>query len=233
MSQRRTDIGGIIHVYQKFNPTEFPSPLAEPDPDLVSGAFEHALAYGNFRELTEEELARAIELDPSQISGLGPSLDHLRAILEERKRKILETYQVDGLEKKAADRFEKIARRARPPQKLQSLFDRAVRQSQIYLLEQLWYQADRADQDFAQAVLQTMEALGDRYQIDDLISKYTFTGRQKVDIPKAIELKKELEEIDELLKQLEEAAKTAQIGLINMDALEKFAQPSDTPALPA
>jgi uncharacterized protein with von Willebrand factor type A (vWA) domain len=229
--QKRTDIGGIIHVYQKYNPTEFPSPLAEPDSDLVSNAFEHALAYGSYRELTEEELARAIELDPSQIAGLGPSIDALRAMLEERKRKILETYQVDGLDKKAADHFEKLARRTRPPAKLKGLYDRAIRQSQIYLLEQLWYQADRSDPEFAQGVLKTMEALADRYQIDELISKYTFTGRQKVDIPQAIEIKKELEQIDELLKQLQEAAKTAQIGLIDMEALSQFAQPGDLNAL--
>jgi uncharacterized protein with von Willebrand factor type A (vWA) domain len=76
-----------------------------------------------------------------------------------------------------------------------------------------------------------MEALGDRYQIDELISKYTFTGRQKVGIPEAIEIKKELEQIDELLKQLEEAAKTAQIGLIDMEALSQFAQPGDLNAM--
>lgn len=210
--QKRTDIGGIIHVYQKFNPVEFPSPLAEPDADLVSNAFEHALAYGNYRELTEEELARAIELDPSQISGLGPSIDALRAMLLERKRKILETYQVDGLDKKASDHFEKLARRTRPPAKLKGLYDRAIRQSQIYLLEQLWYQADRSDPEFAQSILKTMEALSDRYQIDELMSKYSFTGRQKVDIPSAIEIKKEFEQIDELLKQLEEASKTCRLG---------------------
>jgi len=229
--RKRTDIGGIIHVYQKYNPVEFPSPLAEPDSDLVSNAFEHALAYGSYRELTEEELARAIELDPSQISGLGPSIDALRALLLERKRKILETYQVDGLDRKASDHFEKLARRNRPPAKLKGIYDRAIRQSQIYLLEQLWYQADRSDPEFAQGLLKTMDALSDRYQIDDLMSKYSFTGRQKVDIPQAIELKKELEQIDELLKQLEEASKTAQIGLIDMDALSQFAQPGDLNAL--
>ncbi len=229
--QKRSDIGGIIHVYQKFNPMEFPSPLAEPNADLVSNAFEHALAYGSYRELTEEELAKAIELDPSQIAGLGPSIDALRAMLLERKRKILETYQVDGLDKKASDHFEKLAKRTRPPAKLKGLYDRAIRQSQIYLLEQIWYQADRSDPDFAQGVLKTMEALGERYQIDELMSKYTFTGREKVDIPKAIEIKKELEQIDELLKQLDEAAKTAQIGLIDMEALSQFAQPGDLNAL--
>jgi uncharacterized protein with von Willebrand factor type A (vWA) domain len=152
-------------------------------------------------------------------------------MLLERKRKILETYQVDGLDKKASDHFEKLAKRNRPPAKLKGLYDRAIRQSQIYLLEQIWYQADRSDPEFAQGVLKTMEALGDRYQIDELISKYTFTGRQKVGIPEAIEIKKELEQIDELLKQLEEAAKTAQIGLIDMEALSQFAQPGDLNAM--
>ncbi|MEI8212504.1 MAG: hypothetical protein WCI02_10170 [Planctomycetota bacterium] len=223
---RRKDIGGVVHIYQKFNPTEFPSPN-QSDPDLVSSAFEHALAYGSYRELTEEELARAVELDPSQIAGLGPSIDALRAMLEERKRKILETYQVDGLDKKAQDRFDKLSRRIRPPAPLKSLFDRAVRHKQIYLFEQLWYAADRSDPTFASDVLKGMEALGDKYQIDELVSKYTFTGRQKVDIPTAIEIKKELEQIDALLKQLEEAAKTAQIGLIDMEALAQFAPPAD------
>jgi uncharacterized protein with von Willebrand factor type A (vWA) domain len=189
------------------------------------------LAYGGYRELSEEELARAIELDPSQIAGLGPSIDALRAMLLERKRKILETYRVEGLDKKASDHFEKLARRTRPPAKLKGLYDRAIRQSQIYLLEQLWYQADRSDPEFAQGVLKTIEALADRYQIDELTSKYTFTGRQKVDIQEAIEIKKELEQIDELLKQLEEAAKTAQIGLIDMEALSQYAQPGDLNAL--
>jgi uncharacterized protein with von Willebrand factor type A (vWA) domain len=43
----------------------------------------------------------------------------------------------------------------------------------------------------------------------------------------SLEIKEELEKIDELLKQLEEAAKSAQIGLIDMDLLGEFAQPSD------
>ena len=65
-------LGGIIHTYQKFDPINFPSPTAPP-PDVVSPAFEHLLFYGNTRRLTEEELARAVHLDPSQIRGLGPA----------------------------------------------------------------------------------------------------------------------------------------------------------------
>src|SRR5437764_7761637 len=83
---QRDRLGGIIHTYQKYDPAEFPSPTAPP-PDLVSPAFEHLLYYGSTRRLTDEELARAVRIDPSQIRGLGPSIDYLRMLLEERKRK--------------------------------------------------------------------------------------------------------------------------------------------------
>jgi len=43
----------------------------------------------------------------------------------------------------------------------------------------------------------------------------------------AADAEEELEKIDELLKQLEEAAKTAQIGLIDMEMMSEFAQPGD------
>src|SRR5271156_6768717 len=97
-------LGGVIHTYQKFDPTEFPSPTAPP-PDLVSPAFEHLLYYGSARRLTEEELARAVHIDPSQIRGLGPSIEALRAMLEARKRKILETYETGQALTKAHQNF--------------------------------------------------------------------------------------------------------------------------------
>src|SRR5437016_7224381 len=86
----RDRLGGIIHTYQKYDPVNLPGPKTPP-PDLVSPAFEHLLHYGNMRRLTPEELARAVHLDPSQIKGLGPSLDALMQMLRERKRKILAT----------------------------------------------------------------------------------------------------------------------------------------------
>src|SRR5947207_13094701 len=91
----RPPVGGIIHTYQKYDPVQFPHP-AEPPPDVVSPAFEHLLAYGEMRELTEEELARAVRLDPRQFAGLGPSLNALMEMLRERKRKILATYEKIG-----------------------------------------------------------------------------------------------------------------------------------------
>src|SRR5207248_11775963 len=97
----RKPLGGIIHTYQKYNPAEFPSPLAEP-PDLVSPAMEHFLLHGQWRELTEEELARAIRIDPRQIANLGPSIDALMQMLRERKQRILETYETDTVQEMAA-----------------------------------------------------------------------------------------------------------------------------------
>src|SRR5438477_5608514 len=107
-------LGGIIHTYQKFDPVNFPSPTAPP-PDVVSSAFEHLLSYGNMRHLTEEELARAIRIDPSQIRGLGPSLEALMEILRERKRKILATYETEKVQEEASQRYYNQASQVQPP----------------------------------------------------------------------------------------------------------------------
>jgi len=223
---RRYRPGGVIHAYQKYDPTQFPPPN-QPPPDLVSPAFEQALMYGNYRELTEEELARAVRLDPSQIQGLGPSLDMLRAMLEERKRRILETYETRIVEKKARKAFEKTSRGLRVPPPLEKAYRRAVAQEQPYLIEHLWYRAEDDHSDLARGLLQVRQRMSDKHNIEELASKYEFTGNESMSVDKALEIKEELEKIDELLKQLEEAAETAQIGLIDMEMLSEFAQPGD------
>src|SRR5204862_7290497 len=97
----RNTLGGIIHTYQKYDPQNFPSPT-QPPPDLVSPALEHMLRFGSMRRLTDEELARAIRLDPSQIAGLGPSLEMLMAMLLERKRNILGKYETETVQEMAS-----------------------------------------------------------------------------------------------------------------------------------
>ncbi|WP_168564494.1 vWA domain-containing protein [Crateriforma spongiae] len=223
-------IGGVIHAYQKYDPVQFPPPSAPP-PDLVSSAFEQAMMYGNYRELTEEELANAVRLDPSQIAGLGPSLDMLRAMLEERKRKILETYETYSVQKKARKAFQSAAKRVKVPKKMESLFRQAIHREQPYLLERLWFQAGDDGGDTARGLLNVTERMSDKHQVQELASKYDFTGQQSMSVPKALEVKEELEKIDELLKQLEQAAETAQIGIIDMDLLSEFAEPGDMQSL--
>jgi uncharacterized protein with von Willebrand factor type A (vWA) domain len=232
MTQSSSSLGGIIHTYQKFDPVNFPSPTAPP-PDMVSPAFEHLLFYGNTRRLTQEELARAIRIDPSQIRGLGPSLQALMEMLRERKRKILATYETDHVQKEAHDRFHGQAGQMRPPGKLQRRFQQAVAEEQLRDLEQLWYATGDERGQFAKQLLHLVERLGEKYQVDELAGKYEFTGQTIMDVPKALEIKHELETIDRLLEQLQEAAKTAQIGIIDMEELAEFAEPGDIEQLSA
>lgn len=220
MNTRET-LGGIIHTYQKYDPTQFPSPTAAA-PDLVSPVFHHLLEYGDLRELSEEELARAIRLDPSQIRNLGPSLQSLRQMLLERKRKILERYETQSVQREAADIFRQEANKIKPPKPLAKAFEQAVREEQLYELENLYYRAADDRSDFSRRLVQLVERLGEKYQVDELASKYQFTGHEKMTVPKALEVKEELETIDKLLKQLQEAEQTAQLGIIDLEELSQF-----------
>ncbi len=212
--------GGMIHTYRGYDPQRFPMPAAA-GPDLVSPAFEHLMAYGSLHQLTEEELAGAIELDPSQIKGLGPSIQALIAMLEERKRRILQAYETQTVQA-AADRvFRQGARQVRPPEDRRRRFDQAVRQEQIHDLEQLWYSVDQRG-DFARRLVGLIDHLGNKYQIEELASKYAFTGRREMTIPRALEIKEELETIDRLIEQLKQAAKDAKVYVINLDELARF-----------
>ena len=228
----RDGLGGIIHTYQKYDPKNFPSPT-QPPPDMVSPAFEHMLAYGSLRHLSEEELARAIRIDPSQIAGLGPSLEALMELLRERKRKILQTYESDGVQNKARRRYRDLGQQMQPPPRLRSRFHEAFEEEQLRDLELLWYRIGDDHSPLARQLVQLVDRLGDKYQIDELAAKYEFTGRTPMSIPQAIEIKEELETIDRLLKQLEEAAQTAQIGVIDFDELSEFAEPGDMEQLNA
>src|SRR5690606_31626751 len=153
-----------LHAYQKFDPASFPSPT-QPPPDLVSPAFEHALMYGDFRELSDEELARAIRLDPSQISGLGPSLEMLRAMLEERKRKILETYETRAAEKAARKALAQAAKTVPIPRDMRPRYERAIREEQPYEIERLWYRAGDDNGPLAKGLLQVGQRMVDKHQI--------------------------------------------------------------------
>ena len=95
----------------------------------------------------------------------------------------------------------------KPPGKMARDFQEAVREEQFHDLEQLWYRSGDEHGPFARQSLQLAERLGEKYQVDELASKYEFTGRTPMDVPEALEIKQELEAIDKLLKQIEEAAR--------------------------
>ncbi len=123
--------------------------------------------------------------------------------------------------------FRDTARSMKPPAKLEDRFRRAVKEEQLHDIERLWYRVEDEQSPFARQLVQLIDQLGDKYQVDELAAKYEFTGRTPMTVPQAIEIKEELEEIDRLLKQLEEAAKTAQIGVIDLEDLAEFAEPGD------
>ncbi len=218
--------GGIVHTYQKYDPVNFPSPTAPP-PDMVSPMMEHLLEFGDADEFTEEQLRDAIRLDASQIAGLGPSLDSIKRTLLERKRKILETYETKHVRKLAATAFRQAASDLKPPARLAGDYHKAVKQEQLAELESLYFRVGRDTDPFARGLIAVVDRLGDKYQVDELAAKYEFTGRQTMDVPKALQIKQELEEIDKLLKQLEEAKKTARLAIIDLEELQKYAEPGD------
>jgi uncharacterized protein with von Willebrand factor type A (vWA) domain len=222
--------GGVLHTYQKYDPVHFPSPTAEP-PDVVSPFIERMLRFGSQRKLTPEELARAVHLDPSQIAGLGPSIEMIRAILLERKRKLLEKYETDSVKSLAHREFrERIDPRLAPKSSAKA-YAAATRQEQLADLEQLWYAQRDDSSDFARHLVGLMDHLASKYQVDELAAKYTFTGQSPLTIPEALEVKRLLEKIDELLKQLDEAEQTAQIAIIDLDELAEFVEQTDLQAL--
>jgi uncharacterized protein with von Willebrand factor type A (vWA) domain len=219
----KTDLGGIIHTYLGYDPVHFPSPNASP-PDLATPAMEHLLFYGNTRRLTEEELANAVHIDPSQIRGLGPSLEAIAEMLRERKRKILATYETSAAQEDARKQFHEAADKVLPPKRLAERFREAVKDEQLHDLEQLFYAAGNDRDPFARSLVTLSDKLGNKYQVDELASKYEFTGRERMTVPKALEVKEILETIDKLLAQIEEAKKNAKIGVIDMDELSEFVE---------
>ena len=218
----RDDLGGIVHSYQRYDPARIPSPRPA-DVDLVSPAMEHLLEFGELDDLTPEELAGAVLLDPEQIRGFGPSIESLRRMLEARKRKILEHWDAAGARKRARTAFREAAAKVKPPAKHKEIFHRAVREEQLRLLERLWYAQDDDQSRFGADLVGLVDRLGAVYQIDELATKWAFTGREKLGVEEALRVKEELEEIDRLLAQLAEAQKNARVGLIDLEALGRYA----------
>lgn len=218
--------GGVIHTYQRYDPVRFPSPTTPP-PDVVSSAFDHLLQWGNARQFTAEQLARAIKLNPDEIKGLqgfGPSLESLIAMLEAQKQKILESYELDSVLEQVWQEYDFFLETTNPPEDYQERFLLNAHGRQIYDLERLWYDLPDDRSEFARTLVQMMEALSRQYQVEDLSGCYDFTGRKSLTIDQALEVKESLEKIDELLEQLKQAMDNAQIYLIDMEMLAEFVE---------
>ena len=159
----KSRVGGVYQTYLEYDPHKFPSPTV-PAQDIVSPMMEQMLAWGSMRELTEEELARAVKLDPEQFKNLGMNLDMMKALLEEKKRKILATYETQTVLRSAKRRFHKTARNipedGELSQDLRDFYKQAVDGEQLYDLERLWYRVDDDASPLARHLVVTMAVLG-------------------------------------------------------------------------
>ena len=224
----RPQLGGVVHSYLGYDPKHFPSPTKGSEDGIAMAAMDHLMQFGNQVSLTEEELADAIEIDPSQISGLGPSLEALIALLEARKARILETFDPISAFKDSIEAYKFSAQSIQMPKgKLAKQVDRAITKQSIPELERIWYRAEYSDRDLANSIMKLIKTLGTRLTIEQMLARYVFSGNETLTTNEAIDVYEELQTIDELLKQLEEAKKNARIGIINMDALRAFVDEAD------
>ena len=215
-------LGGIVHTYLGYDPAEFPPPTRPPTGEAADAMMEHMLAYGTRRRFTDRELAEAIRLDPSQIRGLGPSLDALKAMLEERKRRILERHSTERVQRDAVDAYDDAAERVEVPRDLADRLPPALAAGQLAQLERM-YRRIPDGSEASRSLMRAIARLRDRFAVEQLASGYAFTGREELDVPGALAVKEELARIDRLLEQIEEALRNAKPAVIDMDALREFA----------
>lgn len=219
---REAPLGGIVHTYLGYDPAEFPPPTRPPSGDAADAMMEHMLAYGARRRFTDRELAEAIRLDPSQVRGLGPSLEALKAMLEERKRRILERYSTARAEELADEAYADAAGKVEVPKDLADRMLPALAAGQLAQLERMHRRVPDGS-EAARTLMRAIARLRERFQVEQLSSGYAFSGREQLDVPGALEVKAELERIDRLIKQIEEALKDAKPAIVDMDALREFA----------
>jgi uncharacterized protein with von Willebrand factor type A (vWA) domain len=215
-------LGGVVHTYLRYDPLEFPPPSAPMQGgDAADAMLDHLLMYGSRRRFTERELADAIRLDPSQIAGFGPSLEAIRAMLEARKRRILERYDPLPAEDAAHEAYRAAARAVNVPDDLAPKLVPLLDAGQLAQIERL-HRRIPDQSPLARELMRAIARLRDRFTIEELGASYPFTGREALDVPKALEVKEELARIDRLLEQIEEALRDAKPAVVDLDALREF-----------
>ncbi len=213
--------GGIVHTYQKYDPVHFPSPTAPP-PDMVSPFDEppapvrrRATSSPRNNSRTPSASTRRRSPDSGRASTpFATCSSNVSGRSSPRTRR-----STSASSRRST--FRDAAKKLTPPAKLAEPYRKAVKEEQLHDLEGLYFRVGNDRDQFALGLVLVVGLLGEKYQVDELAAKYEFTGREKMDVPKALEVKEELEEIDRLLKQLEEAKKTAQLAIIDMEELSE------------
>ena len=92
------------------------------------------------------------------------------------QRKILSTYELGQFRRKPESRLHDNVRKIKVPKKHEKLYRKAIIQEQPYLLERLWYHAGDDQSKLAVDMLQVMQHMNNKHQIEQLATDYEFTG---------------------------------------------------------
>ena len=189
---------------------------------------------GSRRRFTPEELAEAIRIPPEAIGGLGPSIEAMIAELEARRDRILESWDpfptVDEASRRVDEQAAPLLESEALPETFRERLRREVRERQIHGLERLWYHLDREDP--VQAAIRAklpgiVESMGDLDAIEGLRDGWPFTGRTAPTIEEAVEIRTELERLENLLEQLRDALKNARPAVVDLEELQDFVNEAD------
>ena len=232
-ASRGAGLGGVVHTYLGYDPVKFPPPANPGGQDGLSMLGDRMLAGGG-RRFTREEIENAIRLPPEAIAGLGPSLEALLKKLRERRDKILATWNPSPL---VADLLERRRSEASPfledeglPPALARRFAREFAERQIQGLERLWYMLDEDAPEESPlksrlpAIIESTIMLD---RVEGLRDGWAFHGSTVPTTEEALEIRDELEQIDELIRQLEEAKSSAQLAIVDLDELRSFVEDDD------
>ena len=90
----RDTLGGIVHAYQKYDPVRIPPPRPQAN-DFLAPVMEHALAFGDLDELTDEQLAVAEENKLRQVEVAAKAKERTIAVETLAQRQIFQMHHAD------------------------------------------------------------------------------------------------------------------------------------------
>lgn len=232
-NRRGAGLGGVVHTYRGYDPVRFPPPTAPSEGDGLAALGDRMMA-GGARRFTREEIEAAIRLPPEAIAGLGPSLEALLAMLRERREKILSTWNPTPLVVRLEEDLHSVAKSFLEddelPKPLARRFAREWAGRQIEGLERLWYMLDQ-DEERESRLKRRLPGLIESMigfdRIEGLRDGWPFHGTRVPNVEEATEVREELERIDELIKQLEDAKENGQLAIVDLEELRSFVEDED------
>ena len=226
----KNDLGGIIHTYQKYDPVNFPSPDRPAARPGLAGLRAPALLRQHAAGSPRRNWPTPSASTRRRSAGSGRASSHRRDAPRARSARSSPPTRPATAQEAARKQFHDAADEAAAARRSSpSAFQRggaggATPRPGEPLLSRPATTATRSPAQLLQPGREARREVPGRRTGRRSTSS---PAAQQMTVPKALEVKEELETIDKLLKQLEEAKKTAQIGVIDLEELAEFAEPGD------